>query len=526
MKRILKLVFLHLLPISLYCQSYYFNNMYQSGSGVWSGAISIIEVDEGYLIGGTTGTPPNSSWHQITLSVLDKYGNKIYEKLIGDTISEYYLADKAFITTNDGLITFAGIRRSYPQKFNHDEILLIKLDNEYDTIYSKCFGEKELPYDTSYIARQIIETSYNNLVIVGTLTPEVNYRHQILLLKISSTGNFIWEELFIYPNINYSLFGFSVIETPDKGFAIGAYRYKPGFSYTGEPMVYKVDSLGNEEWFISVGGPYYDTKSLLCNAYDGDIIEANCYADSMSGSWDAYRTINIKKINLEGDVIWDKRYGGSEYNKRVSNIRQTNDGGYIATGYTATANLGYPYPHFSGWMLKINNEGDSLWYRLYYNLSGSYESNYLYDIISTSDNGFAACGEVFGPSTNYTQHAWVIKVDSMGCDTPGCITTVISEELLVNSNEGLKVWPNPTTGKFEVRFSYAKASENESSGFWVEGTKIIRIYNSQGLRVDEIEVPKNVESLQIDASKYSNGLYYLQYIHSNRIMETVKFIKN
>lgn len=55
---------------------------------------------------------------------------------------------------------------------------------------------------------------------------------------------------------------------------------------------------------------------------------------------------------------------------------------------------------------------------------------------------------------------------------------------------------------------------------------MIRVYNSQGLTVEEIKVLDGVESLQVDVLNYTNGLYYMQYIHSNQIMETVKFIKN
>ncbi|MBC8486890.1 MAG: T9SS type A sorting domain-containing protein [Bacteroidetes bacterium] len=510
------LFYLLIVPIVLNAQSIYFNERYQSNSGIWSGAISIIETNEGYLIGGTTGTPPNNSWHQITLTILNEYGEKIDEKLLGNTISEYYIAGNSLIRSNDELIPFAGTRRTFPGKFAHDEILLMKLNNEYDTLWSKFYGEKELPYDSSYIARQLIEASDSNLIIVGTMTPELDYIYQILLIKIDSTGNFLWERFYTYPNTNYVLKGYSVTETPDKGFAIGAYRFKPGFNYTGEPMVYKVDSLGNEEWFINVGGPYYDTKTLLCNAHDGNIIAAACYADSMSGSWDAYRTIKIKKIDLEGNIIWDKKFGTSEYNKRVSNIRQTNDGGYIATGYTTTAQLVWPYPDFSGWMLKINSEGDSLWYRLYYNLSGTNGYNYLYDVITTSDNGFAACGQVFGPSTNYTQHAWVIKVDSMGCDTPGCATGTNTYEFVEETNGELKVWPNPVKEKFQV----------SGYGFQVGGQMVIKVYNSQGLKVEEIKVPDGKETITVNVKGWQKGMYFVQLIVNGIETGSAKFIKS
>jgi len=510
------LLFLFIIPFCIKSQSYYFNERYQSNSGTWSGVLSIIETKEGYLIGGTTGTPPVTSWHQITLTALDKYGNKIDEKLIGDTISEYYVSDNAFIQSNDSLIMFSGVRITYTEDFPHYEISLSKLDDNFDTVWTKYYGENELPYDSAYGARQLIETSDNNLIMVGTMTPELNYIYQILLIKIDSSGNFLWEKFYSYPNTNYVLRGFSVIETIDKGYAIGAYRYKPGFNYTGEPMVYKVDSLGNEEWYIDVGGPYYDNIAYLCNAHDGNIIAANCYADSMSGSWDAYRTIKIKKIDLEGNIIWDKKFGTSEYNKRVSNIRQTNDGGYIATGYTATAQLVWPYPDFSGWMLKINSEGDSLWYRLYYNLSGTNGYNYLYDVITTNDNGFAACGQVFGPTTGYIQHAWVIKVDSLGCDTPGCATGTNVFELTAIVGDKLKVWPNPVKEKFQVT----------GFRFQVSCNKIIRVYNSQGLKVEEVEVPEGKETITVDVGGWRRGLYFVRLIVNGEEHESTKIVVN
>ncbi len=134
----------------------------------------------------------------------------------------------------------------------------------------------------------------------------------------------------------------------------------------------------------------------------------------------------------------------------------------------------------------------------------------------TSDNGYIAIGKARPDMGGSNNKMWVLKVDSMGCDTPGCFTTGISEEWFVKSEGELRVWPNPTTNKFEVR----------SSEFEVGGKKIIRLYNSQGLKVEEIKVPDGVESMEVDVSKYTSGLYYLQYIRADQIVETVKFIKN
>jgi len=112
----------------------------------------------------------------------------------------------------------------------------------------------------------------------------------------------------------------------------------------------------------------------------------------------------------------------------------------------------------------------------------------------------------------------IIADNSTGCNNPeeveeACLTDV---EKLEKREDGIMLSPNPATNKFEVC----------SSKFAVWGNKMIRVYNSQGLKVGELKVPDGVESLQVDVSKYTNGLYYLQYVHSNQIVETVKFIKN
>ncbi len=166
-------------------------------------------------------------------------------------------------------------------------------------------------------------------------------------------------------------------------------------------------------------------------------------------------------------------------------------------------------------LLKIDENLDSIWMRKYSHFNELYDHNLLYDAYPTTDNGYIAIGKA-RPDMGGNNKMWIVKVDSMGCDTPGCATGVQVFELPANGMEKLKVWPNPTNSKFEVR----------SLKFEVAGNKIIRIYNSQGVKVEEIKIPEGIESMEVDVSKYTNGLYYLQYIHSNKILETVKFIKN
>lgn len=113
-----------------------------------------------------------------------------------------------------------------------------------------------------------------------------------------------------------------------------------------------------------------------------------------------------------------------------------------------------------------------------------------------------------------------IIANSTGCNSPeeveeACLTDV---EKLEKREDGIVLSPNPATAMVTMRLSKCEPIAGK--------TKYVRIYNSMGLKVEEIEVPDVIKSLQVDVSKYTDGLYYLQYIHSNQILETVKFIKN
>lgn len=45
------------------------------------------------------------------------------------------------------------------------------------------------------------------------------------------------------------------------------------------------------------------------------------------------------------------------------------------------------------------------------------------------------------------------------------------------------------------------------------------------MKVKEIIIPENIESVQIDISKHNAGLFYLQYLQNGQVTATAKLIK-
>jgi hypothetical protein len=288
-----------------------------------------------------------------------------------------------------------------------------------------------------------------------------------------------------------------------------------------DAMVIKTDSLGNQEWTRYYGNPDVDDDMAhVAMADDGNYLVATTYGKNIIAPEARTAMLYIAKVDEGGNTVWGNYIGPHRLSLFIKNFRKESEG-FILTGFSSETDTA-TFQYYSGWVMKLDNNLDSVWYRDYVQNEDDWD-NMFYDASPTSDNGYIAIGKARPDEGGSTNKMWVVKVDSMGCDTPWCFTTVINEEIFVNSTKRLKVWPNPTKGMLKVSgFGSIKSiSGNRSS---VRQT--IKIYNSQGLKVDEIQIPKNVSYLEVDVSKFTNGIYYIQYIHSDHLIETIKFIKN
>jgi hypothetical protein len=98
----------------------------------------------------------------------------------------------------------------------------------------------------------------------------------------------------------------------------------------------------------------------------------------------------------------------------------------------------------AGLLLKTTANGDTFWLRTYlYDSTVTASEDYFWDFTPTSDNGFLMAGMTNSVNL-FTQEAWLLKVDSMGCHYPGCVPVGISEVMVDVQNEVLFLFPNPT----------------------------------------------------------------------------------
>ncbi|GEQ84689.1 lipoprotein [Patiriisocius marinistellae] len=176
----------------------------------------------------------------------------------------------------------------------------------------------------------------------------------------------------------------------------------------------------------SLGGSNIDEGEAIIQANDGGFVILGATKSTDGDITD--KTIDdtdvwIVKTDPQGSIQWSKTYGGSD-NDFGTNIKKTNDGGYIISAVTRSSdgdistNAGFN----DMWVFKISSSGNIIWEKTY-----GYAGNDLaYNVILTSDGGYLLLGVLDVSASNgegnvgriNSNHAggdyWVLKLDSSG----------------------------------------------------------------------------------------------------------------
>ena len=511
-KKIILLLFsIILLPLFLNAQQTYFSKIYNPFNTFGAG-VHVVELDSMYLIGGIAKDSLTNYQTLIILKIF-KTGNLISVLKPGKDSIKYFPGVQGSLSKNiDGSYIWGGQAYNGIKGFG----FLIKLDNSLNKEWEREFMFNN---DTVYSYLGVLQSKQTydkGFILVGDVDASGQYNTDILLIKTDSLGNKLWQKTYNYLGFDR---GWNVIQTPDIGFLIGAGGYKAGVPNSYNGLVIKTDSFGNEQWRRPFGGVYDDDKCVVANHPDGSFIVATSYSiiDSFPNDLDddGVKKINIIKLSSSNQVIWNKQYGPIEYGRSVGNLVIDKQNNIIVAGQSDNYHYNWDSTYSeNGVLLKVNTNGDSLWYREFVKLSTWCAENSFYDLKQTSDGGFIMCGQADAPFTQYqSQHIWVLKVDSFGCDTPGCHTVGINE--LVIRNQELVIYPNPASYELNVEFIQSSMQRN----------CILNVYNSMGVRVKSVEIPKVNKNYKFNIMDLQNGIYFVHIVSENQVIFYSKFIK-
>ena len=492
-------------------QGTYFNNAYNYND--FSPASAIIEYEKDFIFSGVTYDSVNNSL-SFYITSIDSIGNLNYWNTISDPDKLYWAGYRGCglsRVSQEGFVASGCV--NHPNRTN---AILYRFNALGDTMWTK-----QYPDTINNMWTQFWDCNTTNdqgFIMVGNHSIEAYYTN-IFLVKTDSLGNEQWRKEYGEPG--WIKHGYSVVQTPDKGYLLGCYEYIAGQDTTGDPVVMKVDSIGNVEWMKNIGWPFRDIVPHVCLGNDGSYIAGTSISDSVIQD-NFYTRIKVTKMSLNGDIIWERTYCQTEKDNGLYAIYPDHDGGYIATG--KRDNYFHPGSWWNeyGWLLKIDENADSIWYREYQFHTGTGDDfNKLYDLCLAPDGGYVMVGKT--DTWDSPDFAWVIKVDSFGCDTPGCNSVGIIEPKMPFKNEALVIYPNPATLEIHIDIrSFDFVQEMYSKP---EIRYSIFIYDMFGRKQDEVQMPEGQNGVRLDVSDYPVGIYIVALKSDQGIWGRSKFVK-
>jgi len=361
-------------------------------------------ADGGYIVAGSTnasGTPGNP--HAWVLK-LDSLGNVVWQKAYGGIGPDS--AGSIDQTTDGGYILAGSLMNS-----SSSQTLpwVFKLDPAGNIVWQKTLGGGTFT--------SITHTSDGGSAVAGwgTFYLMSGGQHQgAWVVRLDTVGNMIWQQVYS-TEWNY---GYSIAQSSDGGFVVAgrAHHVPPETVSSWDPLIFKIDSLGNLVWQKIFSG-YFDNEAYSARqTLDGGFIVAGG-----SNTWGNQPSTCIPtlidckfhdwvfKLNSTGGMVWQKTYGGTGTSEHANSVDQTTDGGFVVVGQTNSPG--------GAWIYKLDPDGNILWQK-------GGPSSAIASVQKTSDGGIVAAGSPYAsiaygspPSPGGVS---VAKLDANGDISPGC----------------------------------------------------------------------------------------------------------
>jgi hypothetical protein len=341
--------------------------------------------DGGYIVAGSSISPvsgtktiaPLNSSTDFWVLKLDSLGNIIWQKVIGGSSADSALCLEL---TNDGGAIICGgsfSNISFNKSENRrggDDYWVVKLDAMGNVEWDKTLGGNDP--EIAVAIKQTLDggyivggSSYSN--ISGDKTEDnvsqtpnefgfLNYDYWVV--KLNATGQIEWQNT-IGGNLDDHFA--DIIQTSDGNYVllgtswsnISGDKTENTIAQTGcNYWLVKLNQNGEILWDKTIGGLTADyAKSISQTSSNELLLVGFSYSgiggyktEPSRGDWDIW----IVKLDSSGNFIWDKTYGGDDYDNGVI-FKQTTDNGYI---------LGSRSQSYISGDKTVNNQGiESYW---------------------------------------------------------------------------------------------------------------------------------------------------------------------
>jgi hypothetical protein len=378
----------YLLLISAYAQSQIMFERHYGGSADDGGNCVMQTDDGGYLVAGYTKSF-GVYWQDIYLIKTDAWGDTLWTKRIGK--SEYGEMPYSMIKTNDNNFVVTGITSKIISGSYVHEVLLLKFNEYGDTLWYKNYGlySENSGYDVK-------QTSDNGFIITGYTRNNATASSYVLLLKTDESGNEQWMKTYALRQSNG---GTSIIQTNDGGYFLVGYSHS-GSLESSDCLLIRANALGDTLWTKLYGGVNFDACVCGLETTSGNLFVLGNTKSHGNGGYNVF----LSKLNASGDEIWIKTYGGNN-DDLASMALSITDNSFILVGSTKSFGSG----ERDVYLIKTDLDGNEIWHRTF----GGINDDAASYIQQTDDGGFILSGytKSFGAGGF---DVYLIKTDANG----------------------------------------------------------------------------------------------------------------
>jgi len=268
------------------------------------------------------------------------------------------------------------------------DLWLVKVDLQGDPLWDRAFGGSG--EDVGYFVK---ETQDGGYVVAGSTGSYGMGQERLWILKTDIEGNKQWDCVLGGFVSSLGDGGWSVDKTNDGGYIVTGYTRSFG---TGKKDLWllKIDAEGELQWDKTFGGPEDDVGMSVVHAVDGGYVVAGRTASFGAGGDDIW----LLRVDDDGEEVWNTTFGG-EKDEAAFQVIELKDG-FALVGRSESGSESRRIV-----LIKVDQGGKKLWERNYKGSSGS-------SLQPTADGGFLIAGRK--DSKDFGRDALLIKTDPSG----------------------------------------------------------------------------------------------------------------
>ena len=245
---------------------------------------------------------------------------------------------------------FALIAVSLLACSKQDDENLVVTDTEFNLVYGSTAAEQVFAADRD---------ADGNYLLAGTIKSQNGDpgNPDAWVLHLDRQGKILWQKNFGGSAHDGAS---AIASTKDGGSVFAGYTHSNDGDVSGnhgnsDAWVVKLDKSGNKEWQTSLGGSASDHASSILQTNDGGFILAGQTASTNGdvsnnhGGTDAW----VVKLDRNGNKQWQKTLGGTG-SEGAQSVMETSLGGYIMAGYT-NSNDGDVTGYHPGWGMNLGS---------------------------------------------------------------------------------------------------------------------------------------------------------------------------